>query len=41
MEEELIILQPEVVELPFNPEVVYAQALYDVIDEDLNFPYWD
>jgi len=27
--------------LPFNPELVYAQALYDLIDEDMKYPYWD
>jgi|694.fasta_scaffold26489_14 hypothetical protein len=32
---------PPVVELPFNPELVMAHALYDLIDEDLSYPYWD
>lgn len=32
---------PQPVELPFNPELVYAQALYDLIDEDMKYPYWD
>lgn len=32
---------PQPIELPFNPELVMAHALYDLIDEDLSYPYWD
>lgn len=28
--------------LPYiNPEVIEAESLYDLIDEDMNYPDWD
>lgn len=28
--------------IPFmNPEAIAAESLYDLIDEDMKYPYWD
>lgn len=32
--------QQDTPDLPFNPDLVEALSLYDLIDEDMNYPNW-
>jgi len=40
---EPMVMNPMIAELiPFmNPEVIEAESLFDLIDEDMNYPDWD
>lgn len=42
-EQQMAAPDPMVQELiPFmNPEIIAAESLYDLIDEDMKYPYWD